>query len=224
MARPLRRLRHWWGRVWQKGTTPPPAEPQRRFWLFYMGPEEYLDETGERPLPSEAFWSCAPETRRGDLILVYRLSLNHPRTGRVIRGLKLSPAVLRALRRNPPGKDFPAIWLAASDAKRQPFWWWRYGCGVRELERITPPLTRAELLTESRLEAWEGWRENLKAGGRAALEVPPFAWDLINDLIRRRRLMGPSHSRQTDPPKNPDAPPRRMTGADRGHRKERVVS
>lgn len=52
----------------------------------------------------------------------------------------------------------------------------------------------------------------------------PIAWDLINDLIRRRRLMGPSHSRQTDPPKNPEAPPRRMTGADRGHRKERVVS
>ena len=47
---------------------------ERRYWLFYAGPENYLFEGGVRELPREVFWSCEPETSKGDLILVYRKS------------------------------------------------------------------------------------------------------------------------------------------------------
>ena len=53
----------------------PPTKGQK-FWLFYAGPENYLDENGERDYQGEIFWSCEPETRKGDLILLYRKSIN----------------------------------------------------------------------------------------------------------------------------------------------------
>ena len=48
----------------------------KRVWLFYSGPENYLDKHGERDLTSGRFlWSCAKGTAKGDLALLYRRSL-----------------------------------------------------------------------------------------------------------------------------------------------------
>jgi len=43
----------------------------QKFWLFYAGPENYLDENGESDYQGEILWSCEPGTRKGDLILLY---------------------------------------------------------------------------------------------------------------------------------------------------------
>ena len=43
----------------------------QKFWLFYAGPENYLNENGERDYQGEILWSCEPGTRKGDLILLY---------------------------------------------------------------------------------------------------------------------------------------------------------
>ena len=50
----------------------------QKFWLFYAGPENYLDEKGECDHQGEILWSCEPGTRKGDLILLYRKSINQP--------------------------------------------------------------------------------------------------------------------------------------------------
>jgi len=60
-------------------------EAMKRYWLFYAGPENYLFEGGVRDLPQEAFWSCEPETKRGDLVLVYRKSMNHLSVDHLVR-------------------------------------------------------------------------------------------------------------------------------------------
>ncbi len=83
------------------------------------------------------------------------------------------------------GKDFPVIWEATSNSRRKLFWSWPYRCNVRELRKISPPLKLEQLKVIPELKRWEGLRFNLQAKGRSALEIPPFAWKIINNVIER---------------------------------------
>lgn len=168
-----------------------PGEAGRHYWLFYAGSENYLFEGGVRDLPQEAFRSCEPETKRGDLVLVYRKSMNHLSVDRLVREFGMLENVAKRVKNAGIGKDFPVIWEATSDAKRKLLWHWPYGCDTKELQRIDPPLRLQELKSEPRLRKWEGLRWNLQARGPVALEIPKFAWDVISNMIEDVRSRQP---------------------------------
>lgn len=160
------------------------AAATKRYWLFYAGPENYLFEGGARDFPREAFWSCERETKQGDLILVYRKSMDQLSVAYLVRQYGMPEDVAKRLKKTRIGKDFPVIWEATSDAKRKLFWHWAYGCNTKEIQRIHPPILLEVLKTEPRLKKWEGLRWNLQARGHSALEIPEFAWDAITHIIQ----------------------------------------
>ena len=141
-------------------------------------------EGGARDLPREAFWSCERETKRGDLILVYRRSMDQLSVNYIVRHFGMLEDVTKRLKKTRIGKDFPVIWEATSDAKRKLFWHWAYGCNTKEIQRIDPPLLLEVLKAEPQLKKWEGLRWNLQARGRSALEIPEFAWNVITNMIQ----------------------------------------
>lgn len=155
----------------------------KKYWLFYAGPENYLFQDGVRDLPRQALWSCQPETRRGDLILVYRRSMNHLTVDDLVQEFRMPRLVATNVKKARIGMDFPVIWEATSNAKPMQQWHWPYGCDTREVRRINPPLPLRKLKAEPRLKEWEDLRLNLQARGRSALEIPEFAWNVISNLI-----------------------------------------
>ncbi len=155
----------------------------KRYWLFYAGPENYLYAGGVGDLPTESFWSCEPETRKGDLILVYRKSKNQLTVNSLMNDFGMSRDTAMMVAQMNVGKDFPVIWEATSNSKRKSSWHWPYGCGVREVRKISPPVRLEQLKSIPQLKKWEGLRFNLQAKGRSALEIPAFAWEIINNVI-----------------------------------------
>lgn len=163
-----------------------PARDQK-FWLFYAGPENYLDENGERDFDGvEVFWSCEAGTCKGDLILLYRKSINELTVNALIRRLRLTKEVAQDIKKRGIGKDIPAIWQAVSDSKRQFFWGWSYGCYTRQIRKLSLPLRLEELQAVPKLKRWKSLRWNFQATGRSALEIPPFAWEVLSDIIERK--------------------------------------
>ncbi len=154
-----------------------------RYWLFYAGPENYLCDTGIRDLPLESFWSCDPETRKGDLILVYRKSKNQLKTDTLMSCFGMLHDVAMEVFKADVGKDFPVIWEATSNSKRRLFSRWAFWCSVKEVRKISPPLRLEQLKAIPELMKWEGLRFNLQAKGRSALPIPAFAWRIINKTI-----------------------------------------
>lgn len=153
------------------------------YWLFYADPENYLYAGGVRDLPTESLWSCEPETREGDLILVYRKSKNQLTVNSLMKEFGMSRDTAIQVSKMNVGKDFPVIWEATSNSKRKSSWHWPYGCGVRGVRKISPPVRLEQLKSIAQLKKWEGLRFNLQAKGRSALEIPAFAWEIINNVI-----------------------------------------
>jgi len=147
----------------------------------------YLSHRGIVDLPQHAFWSCEPETKRGDLILVYRRSMNHLRVDDLVREFGMTREIATNVKQARIGMDFPVIWEASSNARATPQWHWPYGCDTKEIRRINPPLLVKALKSDSRLREWEGLRSNLQARGRSALEIPEFAWNVIISMIQTRK-------------------------------------
>ena len=163
------------------------ATTTKKYWLFYAPPETYLSHRGIVDLPQHAFWSCEPETKRGDLILVYRRSMNHLKVDDLVREFGMTREIATDVKQARIGMDFPVIWEASSNASATPQWHWPYGCDTKELRRINPPLLLKALKSDSRLREWEGLRSNLQARGRSALEIPEFAWNVIISMIQTRK-------------------------------------
>ncbi len=160
-----------------------PTRDYKRYWLFYAGPENYLCESGIRDLPTESFWSCDPETREGDLILVYRKSKNQLTADALMNCFGMSRNIAVKVVKMDVGKDFPVIWEATSNSKRRLLWRWPYGCSVKEVRKISPPIRLEQLKAIPQLKKWDGLRFNLQAKGRSALVIPAFAWRIISDVI-----------------------------------------
>jgi hypothetical protein len=158
----------------------------QKFWLFYAGPENYLDENGEIDYQGEILWSCEPGTRKGDLILLYRKSINQLTIDALIRSFGMTKEVAQDIKKRGVGKDISALWQAVSDSKRQPLWGWPYGCYVREIQKFNPPVRLEELKAVPALKRWEALRWNFQAKGRSALEIPPFAWEILSQIIERK--------------------------------------
>ena len=158
----------------------------QKFWLFYAGPENYLDENGVRSLQGEVFWSCEPETRKGDLILLYRKSINQLSVNTLTRQFKMTKEVAQDIKKREVGKDISAVCQAVSNSKRRFFWGWPYGCHVKEIQKLNPPIKLDELKSIPELRRWESLRWNFQAKGHSALEIPPFAWEPLARIIKMK--------------------------------------
>jgi hypothetical protein len=158
----------------------------QKFWLFYAGPENYLHENGERGFQEEILWSCEPGTRKGDLILLYRKSINQLTVNDLIRKFKMTREVAQDIKKRRVGKDISALWQAVSNSKRKFFWWWPHGCYVREIQKINPPVGLEDSKAVPELKRWEALRWNFQAKGHSGLEIPPFPWEILLRIIERK--------------------------------------
>lgn len=158
----------------------------QKFWLFYAGPENYLDENGVRSLQGEVFWSCEPETRKGDLILLYRKSINQLSVNTLSRRFKMTKEVAQDIKKREVGKDISALWQAVSNSKRRFFWGWPCGCYVKEIQKLNPPIKLDELKSIPELRRWKSLRWNFQAKGHSALEIPPFVWESLAKIIKMK--------------------------------------
>lgn len=162
------------------------SSDDQKFWLFYAGPENYLDENEAQSLQGEVFWSCEPETRKGDLILLYRKSINQLSVNTLTRRFKMTKEVAQDIKKREVGKDISAVWQAVSNSKRRFFWGWPYGCYVKEIQKLNPPIKLDELKSIPELRRWESLRWNFQAKGRSALEIPPFVWESLAKIIKMK--------------------------------------
>ena len=158
----------------------------QKFWLFYAGPENYLDKNGECDLQGEILWNCEPGTRKGDLILLYRKSINNLTVNTLMQKFKMTKEVAQDIKKRGVGKDISALWQAVSNSKRKLFWGWPYGCYVREIQKLNPPMSLEELKAVPELKRWKSLRWNFRATGCSALEIPPFAWEILSKTIERK--------------------------------------
>ncbi len=158
----------------------------QKFWLFYAGPENYLDENGEREYRGRIFWSCEPQTRKGDLILLYRKSINQLTANDLNQKFKMTREAAQDIKKRGVGKDVSALWQAVADSKRRFSWKWPHGCYVREIQKLNPPVRLEELKAAPGLKRWKSLSWNFQAEGRNALEIPPFAWEIISEIIERK--------------------------------------
>jgi len=166
----------------------------QKFWLFYAASENYLDENGVRGLQGEVFWSCEPETRKGDLILLYRKSIDQLSVNTLTRRFKMTKEVAQDIKKGGVGKDISSLWQAVSNSKRRFFWGWPYGCYVKEIQKLSPPIKLNELKSIPELRRWESLRWNFQARGHSALEIPPFAWEILSKIIKRKCGVEINHS------------------------------
>lgn len=157
----------------------------RRFWLFYAGSENYLDRYGELDYSGRIIWSCDPETVKGDLALLYRKSINHVSVEALISDFKMEREIAESIKRRRIGKDISAIWQVTS-GNLGPLDRWPASCSVRQVHRLVPPIKLDELKRVPVLWKWDGLRLNLRASGRGALEIPPFAWEAIMAVIEKK--------------------------------------
>jgi hypothetical protein len=155
-----------------------------RAWLFYAGPENYLDAGGERDFAaSECVWSCSPDVAVGDVALLYRRALNWSIATMV--GAGMLPAVAKTAKVRNIGSDLPVLWqLLSGDVG--PLHDWASSCHVRHLATLTPPISLKELKAIPALRRWEDLRWNFRAKGRAAVEIPAFAWEILATRIGER--------------------------------------
>lgn len=166
--------------------SPPRASGEIKHWLFYAGPENYLSERGEIDFNRGKWhWSASPEVAMGDLVLLYRRSMARLTVDAIVEMTGMPERTAQELKRKPIGSDIAAIWEVVS-GNRGPLGSWQASCMVRQLARIAPALTLAELKADRRLRAWKDLRWNFQAQGRDALEIPAFAWEVIKELISSR--------------------------------------
>ena len=157
-----------------------------KYWLFYAGTENYLCDKGVREFPDKLFWSCEPETKKGDLIVLYRKSMNQISVKSLIKSFNMTSNVATEIKKMGLGKDISAIWRAESDSRRQNDWHWPYGCDVQQIKVLCPALKLDELKSIPELRRWESFRLGFQSSGHSALEIPPFAWHLLSDTIEKK--------------------------------------
>ncbi len=89
-------------------------------WLFYAGPENYLDSRGERDFADttrEWEWSAEPEVSKGDVVLLYRKSLSKVSIDTIVRLTGIPKEKAQGLRHKGIGSDIPSVWKVVASAQ-----------------------------------------------------------------------------------------------------------
>jgi hypothetical protein len=137
----------------------------RQYWLWVTRPDYYLDDDGcdRRDLtPSdedegEGWWTCHRETRRGDLVFLWRTS---------------------------PKKDIGYLIQARSDAYSlandpDAQQGWDYGCEYRVLYKFAHPVTIQDIKDHAQLRDWPPYRGRFQ---RIAFRISPEYWQMLNQV------------------------------------------
>ena len=154
-------------------------------WLFYAGPENFLDRAGVRQFAGHWQWSCTPEVASGDLAILYRRSLGKISVAAMIEAFGMSAEVAQTVKQQAIGSDLAAVWRVTS-GDLGPLHDWEASCDVEHVADIQPPIALRELKAVPALRKWEDLRWNFQAQGRAALAIPDVAWAVLKGMIGER--------------------------------------
>ena len=147
-----------------------PPETALQHWVWITRPEYYAEEDGsdredlDPSIQSDAgdWWSCHKNTRRGDLVLLYRTK---------------------------PRADLKYLIRAESDAysiaddQHAAAQGWDYGCDYRIVYKFGSALTLADLRSDPYLEEWGALSGNFQ---RRVYAIPTVIWErLVTRIIER---------------------------------------
>lgn len=139
------------------------------YWIWVTRPEYYLDENGDddpsmhpsNPHKVQLEWTCHKDTKRGDLVLLYRS------------------------RRK---KDVGYLLQATSDADRNPNGGqsekgWDYWCTCASLYKFSSPLTLNDIRSDPYLADWTANRGNFQ---KMVYKISSPDWKRINGALAVR--------------------------------------
>jgi hypothetical protein len=154
-------------------------------WLFYAGPENFLDRAGIHQFAGHLRWSCTADVASGDLAILYRRSLAKLSVAAMVEAFGMTAEVAQAVKRQAIGSDLAAVWRVTS-GNLGPLHDWDASCDVEHIGDIQPPIAPRELKAVPALRKWEDLRWNFQAQDRAALPIPEVAWAFLKGMIGER--------------------------------------
>jgi len=147
---------------------PPARKPQ--YWLFVTRPEYYLDDDGEERAylepgyasEEEGWWTCDEDTKKGDLIFLYRTA---PRSdiGYVLQAIS---------------DAFPIDENVYAEAGT-----WDFACEFTVLKKFKDPVTFKEIGAHPKLREWNAYRKNFQG---TVFPIPPDIWNTLNELAMEK--------------------------------------
>ncbi len=145
------------------------ADRQPNYWLWVTSSEYYLDEDGREAsgLEDICSWSCARDTRAGDLVLLWRTTLKDP----------VQIARRRQRGDGPVGRDIACLIRAESDSYPDVVWKW--GCECSTLYVFPNPVTLQDMNRSRTLSQWGPLKAKFR--GRA-FRIIPDIWDALIQL------------------------------------------
>ena len=98
-------------------------------WLFYAGPENFLDRAGIHQFAGHLRWSCTADVASGDLAILYRRSLAKLSVAAMVEAFGMTAEVAQAVKRQAIGSDLAAVWRVTS-GNLGPLHDWDASCDV----------------------------------------------------------------------------------------------
>jgi hypothetical protein len=141
-----------------------------QYWVWVTTPEYYLEEDGsdradlDPSLQSDPgdWWTCHKNTKRGDLVLLYRTK------PKMDLGYLIQAAT----------KAYSLV--DDEDAYEQG---WDYGCNYQVLYKFQYPLTLPDLRTDPYMDEWGALRGNFQ---RHTYAIPPSVWQRLLSRMEQR--------------------------------------
>jgi len=134
--------------------------PTRQYWLWVTRPAYYLDEEGNEAEylepGAEGWWSCDPQTRKGDLIFLWRTS---------------------------PKKDIRYLLQAASNAYSihpAAHQSWTHACDYQVLYKFSNPVRIEDIRDHPLLRSLPAYRARFQ---RSVFRLSTKYWEEINELL-----------------------------------------
>lgn len=143
---------------------------ERRYWVWVTRPEYYLDEQGderedldpESGVDPGGWWTCHRDTRKGDLVLLYRSRLKRD-IGYLIRA------------------ESDAYSITDDEyASEQD---WDYGCERRFLYKFENPVTLQDMRDNPYLHDWGAYSANFR---RRVYEIPLAHWQRLSQALSEK--------------------------------------
>lgn len=147
------------------------------YWLWVTGPEFYFDVFGKErsglgpdsefdteDYEDEPWWTCHKDTKKGDLILLYRKT---------------------------PMKDIKYLWRATSNAfhledkisnyeEVQEEYGWDYGCEYESLFKFEKPFKLSQMHHETFLHDWGAYKANFR---RRVFKIPDLHFEKLIEIF-----------------------------------------
>ncbi|MGH9928496.1 MAG: PDDEXK nuclease domain-containing protein [Pyrinomonadaceae bacterium] len=154
----------------QKHSNKDKEAQERRYWVWVTRPEYYLDESGfdrgdldpQSGADSGGWWTCHRDTRKGDLVLLYRSRLRRD-IGYLIQ------------------TESDAYSITDDEYASEQNW--DYGCDYRVLYKFENPVTLQDMRENPYLHDWGAYGGNFQ---RRVYEVPLAHWHRLSQALSER--------------------------------------